>query len=205
MLLVNAIFDGLNLVAKEAPLVNARNGVLVLSENTGAHEELGEWAMTVNPFDVAGQAEAIHEALELPEDERARRLDGDPRPRARARPRRLDRGPARRPRAGGVRRAAQELRSSAMDATLVGGELRSVNPATLEVVGAVAVTPLEAVSEAVAEARLAQQQWARTSFAERRAPARGGRARSCSSGWTRSPRRSPPRPRSRSSRPSSRT
>ena len=56
-----------------------------------------------------------------------------------------------------------------MDATLVGGELRSVNPATLEVVGAVAVTPLEAVTEAVTEARLAQQQWARTSFAERRA------------------------------------
>ncbi len=75
VLLVNAIFDGLNLVAKEAPLVNARNGVLVLSENTGAHEELAEWAITVNPFDVAGQAEAIHEALELPEDERARRLE----------------------------------------------------------------------------------------------------------------------------------
>ena len=75
VLLVNAIFDGLNLVAKEAPLVNARDGVLILSENTGAHEELGEWALTVNPFDVAGQAEAIHDALELPEAERARRLE----------------------------------------------------------------------------------------------------------------------------------
>ena len=41
VLLVNAIFDGMNLVAKEAPLVNTRDGVLVLSENTGAHEELG--------------------------------------------------------------------------------------------------------------------------------------------------------------------
>ena len=59
MLLVNAIFDGLNLVAKEAPLVNERDGVLILSENAGAHEELGEWALTVNPFDVAGQADAI--------------------------------------------------------------------------------------------------------------------------------------------------
>jgi len=76
VLLVNAIIDGLNLVAKEAPLVNARDGVLVLSENAGAHEELAEWAITVNPFDVAGQAEAIHEALELSEDERARRLEG---------------------------------------------------------------------------------------------------------------------------------
>jgi trehalose 6-phosphate synthase len=74
VLLVNAIFDGMNLVAKEAPLVNERDGVLVLSENTGAHEELGEWAITVNPFDVAGQAEALHEALELSREERRRRL-----------------------------------------------------------------------------------------------------------------------------------
>ena len=58
VLLVNAIFDGLNLVAKEAPLVNERDGVLVLSENAGSHEELGEWALTVNPFDVEGQADA---------------------------------------------------------------------------------------------------------------------------------------------------
>jgi trehalose 6-phosphate synthase len=75
VLLVNAIFDGLNLVAKEAPLVNERDGVLILSENAGAHEELGEWAVTVNPFDVAGQAEAIHAALEMPLQERRARLD----------------------------------------------------------------------------------------------------------------------------------
>ena len=43
VLLVNAIFDGLNLVAKEAPLVNTRDGVLVLSENAGVHEELAPW------------------------------------------------------------------------------------------------------------------------------------------------------------------
>jgi trehalose 6-phosphate synthase len=55
--------------------VNERNGVVVLSENTGAHEELGEWAITVNPFDVAGQAEALHVALELPESERQSRLE----------------------------------------------------------------------------------------------------------------------------------
>jgi trehalose 6-phosphate synthase len=75
VLLVNAIFDGMNLVAKEAPLVNERAGVLVLSENAGAHEELGEWALTVNPFDVSGQADAIHQALTMPADERRRRLD----------------------------------------------------------------------------------------------------------------------------------
>jgi trehalose 6-phosphate synthase len=76
VLLVNAIFDGLNLVAKEAPLVNERDGVLVLSENAGAHEELSEWALTVNPFDVAGQAEALRAALEMPVEERRERLQG---------------------------------------------------------------------------------------------------------------------------------
>jgi trehalose 6-phosphate synthase len=73
-LFVNAIFDGMNLVAKEAPLVNEQNGVLILSENAGAHAELGEWALTVNPFDVAGQADAIHQALTMAEDERGERL-----------------------------------------------------------------------------------------------------------------------------------
>jgi trehalose 6-phosphate synthase len=73
VLLVNAVFDGLNLVAKEAPLLNERDGVLVLSENTGAHEELGAWAVSVNPFDLVGQADALHEALELPAGERAAR------------------------------------------------------------------------------------------------------------------------------------
>jgi trehalose 6-phosphate synthase len=76
VLLVNAIFDGMNLVAKEAPLVNTCDGVLVLSENAGAHEELGPWALTVNPFDVSGQADAIYEALTMPLDERRRRLEG---------------------------------------------------------------------------------------------------------------------------------
>jgi len=75
VLLVNAIFDGMNLVAKEAPLVNERDGVVVLSENTGAHAELGDWALTVNPFDVDGQADAIHEALAMDAGERRRRLE----------------------------------------------------------------------------------------------------------------------------------
>ncbi len=74
--LVNAIFDGMNLVAKEAPLVNERDGVLVLSENTGAHDELGEWALTINPFDLSGQAAALHEALTMDEGERRKRLAG---------------------------------------------------------------------------------------------------------------------------------
>jgi trehalose 6-phosphate synthase len=75
VLLVNSVFDGLNLVAKEAPLVNERDGVLVLSENAGASEEIGEWALGVNPFDVAGQARALHEALSMASDERKRRRE----------------------------------------------------------------------------------------------------------------------------------
>jgi trehalose 6-phosphate synthase len=75
VLLVNAVYDGLNLVAKEAFLLNTRDGALVLSENAGAHEELGEWAVTVDPFDVSGQADALHEALMLPSAERRRRAE----------------------------------------------------------------------------------------------------------------------------------
>jgi len=75
VLFVNPIFDGLNLVSKEAPLVNERNGVLILSENAGSYEELGEWAIRVNPFDVAGQADVLHRALTMTEDERRQRLE----------------------------------------------------------------------------------------------------------------------------------
>ena len=75
MLLVNAVFDGLNLVSKEGPYVNARDGVVVLSENAGSHEELGEWAVSVNPFDVSGQADALYAALTMEPEERRRRLE----------------------------------------------------------------------------------------------------------------------------------
>jgi trehalose 6-phosphate synthase len=73
VLLVNPVFDGLNLVTKEAFLVNDRDGALVLSENAGVHEELGEWALTVNPIDVSGQADALYTALTLEPAERRRR------------------------------------------------------------------------------------------------------------------------------------
>jgi trehalose 6-phosphate synthase len=66
VLVVNAVNDGMNLVAKEAVLVNQRDGVLLLSENTGAHEELGPYALTVHPFDLQQQADAMYEALTMP-------------------------------------------------------------------------------------------------------------------------------------------
>jgi trehalose 6-phosphate synthase len=73
VLLVNPVRDGLNLVAKEGPLLNAVDGVLVLSERAGAYEELGGAALVVNPFDVSGTAEALHAALAMGDDERAER------------------------------------------------------------------------------------------------------------------------------------
>jgi len=73
VLVVNPIRDGLNLVAKEGPLVNARNGTLVLSREAGVSAELGSDAFLVNPFDVSETAAAIGSALDLDAVERARR------------------------------------------------------------------------------------------------------------------------------------
>ena len=75
VLLVNAVFDGLNLVSKEAPYVNTHDGAVVLSENAGSHEELAQWALSVNPFDVSGQADALYSALTMDAGERRRRLE----------------------------------------------------------------------------------------------------------------------------------
>ncbi len=76
VLLVNPVRDGLNLVAKEGPLLNRADGVLVLSHEAGAWEELalaGGGALGVNPFDVSGTAEALHAALSMGAKERAER------------------------------------------------------------------------------------------------------------------------------------
>lgn len=57
-------------------MVNERAGVSILSENTGAHEELGEFALSVNPFDIQELADSIHAALTMDQGERCRRLEG---------------------------------------------------------------------------------------------------------------------------------
>jgi len=76
VLLVNAMFDGMNLVAKEGPIVNEHEGVSILSENTGAHEELGEFALSVNPFDIQELSNSIYAALTMDAAERRRRAAG---------------------------------------------------------------------------------------------------------------------------------
>jgi trehalose 6-phosphate synthase len=75
-LLVNPVYDGMNLVAMEGPTVNRRGGVLVLSRNAGAYGRLGRHALAVNPFDVRETADAIQSALEMNEDDRLRRARG---------------------------------------------------------------------------------------------------------------------------------
>ena len=70
VLVVNAVADGMNLVAKEAVVVNERDMVLALSEMTGAHDELGRFAVTLHPFDIAQQADALFEALTMAPDRR---------------------------------------------------------------------------------------------------------------------------------------
>jgi trehalose 6-phosphate synthase len=72
VLLVNPVYDGLNLVVKEGALVNAVDGVIVLSENAGAHEELRGRVLSINPFDVEATAAAMYTGLMMPREDRHR-------------------------------------------------------------------------------------------------------------------------------------
>jgi trehalose 6-phosphate synthase len=72
VLLVNPVYDGLNLVVKEGALVNGTDGVIVLSENAGAHEELREHVLSINPFDVEATAAAMYAGLTMDSEQRHR-------------------------------------------------------------------------------------------------------------------------------------
>jgi trehalose 6-phosphate synthase len=72
-LLVNPVFDGLNLVSKEGAVINERAGSVILSRNAGAFEEIGEAIVPVQPFDVPGTADAIEAALDMTGAEREKR------------------------------------------------------------------------------------------------------------------------------------
>lgn len=73
--LVTPIRDGLNLVAQEFVAAQTESdGVLLLSEGAGAHQYLGQHAVTINPYDADGVASAIETALVMPRDERRRRM-----------------------------------------------------------------------------------------------------------------------------------
>lgn len=75
VLVVNSLLDGMNLVSKEGPVVNQRDGVLVLSETAGSYEELKCGALAVRPIDIEGTADALHQAISIAPDERAKRAE----------------------------------------------------------------------------------------------------------------------------------
>lgn len=75
VLLANSVADGMNLVAREGPIVNERQGMVVISRNTGAADVLGDAAFIVNPFDVSETAGAIARAITVGKAERAERAE----------------------------------------------------------------------------------------------------------------------------------
>jgi trehalose 6-phosphate synthase len=75
VLLCNPVRDGMNLVAKEVPVLSERGCAVVLSKEAGAADELGGDSLLVNPFDVSGTADALDAALRMPAAERRARTD----------------------------------------------------------------------------------------------------------------------------------
>ena len=73
VLLANTIIEGMNLVAKEGPVVNKRDGVLVVSHSSGVHQQLAGGALSVSPTDVEGTMKALYQAITMPAEDRKRR------------------------------------------------------------------------------------------------------------------------------------
>jgi len=70
VLLVNTIIEGMNLVAKEGPVVNGRDGVLVLSHSSGVYSQLAHGAISVSPTDIEGTMEALYQAITMSAEDR---------------------------------------------------------------------------------------------------------------------------------------
>ncbi|MCH7745301.1 MAG: trehalose-6-phosphate synthase [Chloroflexi bacterium] len=73
VLLVNSVIDGMNLVAKEGPVVNTREGVVILSESVGAYDQLRKGVLSVSPTDIEGTMQAMYRAVTMSADERTSR------------------------------------------------------------------------------------------------------------------------------------
>jgi trehalose 6-phosphate synthase len=73
-IIVNPISDGMNIVPKEASVVNEENGVLILSETAGCFDEIKEETIPVNPYDISETAEAYYKAITMGENDRKKRL-----------------------------------------------------------------------------------------------------------------------------------
>jgi trehalose 6-phosphate synthase len=75
VLMVNPVIDGMNLVAKEGPIVNANNCVLILSESAGAYEQLKDNVISVSPADLEGTTQALYRALTMDPQEKRKRAE----------------------------------------------------------------------------------------------------------------------------------
>ncbi|WP_331275708.1 trehalose-6-phosphate synthase [Methanobacterium veterum] len=75
-LLINSINDGMNIVPKEGSIVNENDGILIISETTGAYDELKENAININALDITETADAIYKAVAMKHDQRKKRLNG---------------------------------------------------------------------------------------------------------------------------------
>lgn len=76
VLLVNPLMDGMNLVSKEGPVLNKRDGILVLSRGAGSFEEMGDCSVAIDdPRDIRATADALERAIDMPADERAQRSE----------------------------------------------------------------------------------------------------------------------------------
>ena len=76
VLLVNTIIEGMNLVAKEGPVVNTADGVVILSQTSGAYKQLKDHALFVSPTDIEGTMTTLHQAIVMPPEERRKRAVG---------------------------------------------------------------------------------------------------------------------------------
>ena len=68
--LQNATIDGTNLVTKQAPIVNEKNGTIILSETSSVSKELTDYVVKVAPTDLAGTAMALYQSLITKEKDR---------------------------------------------------------------------------------------------------------------------------------------
>ena len=74
-LLVNTLVEGMNLVAKEGPVVNLRSGVLALSQSSGVYPQLAGGALSLAPTDIDGTANILYQAVTMSAQERKRRAN----------------------------------------------------------------------------------------------------------------------------------
>jgi trehalose 6-phosphate synthase len=76
IMLVNPIRDGLNLTAKEyVACQGSRPGSLALSPGAGAWQELGESCLEVRPEEPGQMADAVYQALNMPQHEKALKME----------------------------------------------------------------------------------------------------------------------------------